>query len=131
MDPQLYEELQQAIDTEGPARAIDRLCAALRERKDYGNLFYALLMKKRHELGVSPIPTGPSQDLPTSVHEPYEDAIREAGRLVGRLYLDEGNIPHAWMFYRMLGESEPVAAALENARPSENDDTHQLVDIAY
>ena len=34
MDPQLYEELQQAIDTEGPARAIDRLCAADPEWND-------------------------------------------------------------------------------------------------
>ncbi len=131
MDPQLYDDLQRAIDTEGPTAAIDRLCDALRQRKDYSNLFYALLMKKRHELGVCPIPTGPTQELPASAHEPYEEAIRQAGRQAGQLYLDEGNIPHAWMFYRMLGEVEPVAAALEKVQPAEGEDCSPLVDIAY
>ncbi len=131
MDQAIYDELQQAFEAEGPARAIDRLCDTLRERKDYSNLFYALLMKKRHELGVSPIPTGPALDLPAECHEPYEDAIREAGRLVGRLYLEEGNVAHAWAFYRMLGESDPVKEALEKFEPTDGEDCHPLVDIAY
>jgi hypothetical protein len=88
-------------------------------------------MKRRHELGVNPVPTGPAQDLPEKLHEPYEDAIREAGRLVGRLYLEEGNIAHAWMFYRMLGETDPVREALEKFQPADGDDCHPLVDIAY
>jgi hypothetical protein len=131
MDQQLFDDLQQTLEAQGPVRVIDRLCETLRQRKDYANLFYALLMKRRHELGVNPVPTGPSQTLPEEVHEPYEEAIREAARLVGRLYLDEGNIPHAWMFYRMLGETEPVREALETFRPDDGDDCHPLVDIAY
>ena len=131
MDPQLFDELQQSLAKDGPARAIERLCAMLRERKDYTNLFYALLMKKRFELGVSPVPAGASQDLPAKLHAPYEDAIREAGRLVGQLYLDEDDIPHAWVFYRMLGEHEPVAKAVEKFQPREGEDCQQVVEIAY
>src|SRR5262245_43677661 len=131
MDPQLFDDLQRSVKTEGPARAIDRLCETLRQRKDYSNLFYALLMKRRHELGVNPVPTGPSQDLPPEVHAPYEEAIRAAGQEVGQLYLEEANIPHAWVFYRMLGETEPVRQALETFRPADGDDCHPLVDIAY
>ena len=56
MEATLFDELQQTITSDGPAKAIDRLCAQLRERKDYGSLFYAMLLKKRHELGVSPLP---------------------------------------------------------------------------
>src|SRR5262245_16686414 len=84
MDPQLFDDLQQSLAKEGPAKAIEHLCTMLRERKDYTNLFYALLMKKRFEMGVSPVPAGASQDLPTELHTPYEDAIREAGRVVGQ-----------------------------------------------
>ncbi len=127
----VFDDLEKTLKTKGSAAAIDLLCDTLRERKDYSSLFYALLLKKRFELGVSPVPTGSSQELPDSVHEPYEDAIREAGRLVGRFYLEEGNIPQAWMYFRMLGEQEPVAKALENFRPGENDDVQQLVDIAF
>ena len=93
MDPATYDTLQQTLASRGAAEAIDQLCQTLRERKDYGGLFYALLMKKRHQMGISPLPTGPATDLPESAHEEYENAIREAGRLVGRLYLEEGDIP--------------------------------------
>jgi hypothetical protein len=131
MDPANFDELQDTLRTEGAAAAIDRLCTTLRDRKDYSNLFYALLLKKRHQLGVSPIPTGPSQDLPEAVYGEYENAIRESGRLVGQLYLDEGDIPHAWMYYRMIGETEPVTEALAKAQPGEGEDCQQLVDIAF
>jgi hypothetical protein len=131
MDQQLFAKLQQTLDKEGAPAAIERLCAELREQKDYTGLFYALLMKKRFELGVSPVPTGSSQDLPAPTHAPYEEAIRHAGRLVGNLYLEEGNIAHAWAFFRMLGEPEPVAKAIENANVLEGEDCSPLVDIAF
>jgi len=131
MDPALFDELQTTLKQAGPEPAIDRLCTTLRERKDYSNLFYALLLKKRHQLGVSPVPTGPAQDLPGDTHAAYEDAIRDAGRLVGQLYLDEGNIPQAWVYYRMLGEPGPVADALDKVKPGEGDDVQQMVEIAY
>jgi hypothetical protein len=103
----------------------------LRATKDYGNLFYALLLKKRHELGVSTVPTGPSQDLPEGTHDAYEDAIREAARLVGGLYLTEGNIPQAWGYFRMLGEHGPVADALDRHQLGPDEDIQPLVHIAY
>src|SRR5262245_41084524 len=122
MDQQLFDTLQSTLEREGSGPAIDRLCASLREKKDYGSLFYALLMKKRHELGVSPIPTSSALDLPPAVHAAYEDAIRDAGQLVGRLYLDDKNIPGAWAYYRMLGESAPIVKALETYQFAEGDD---------
>jgi hypothetical protein len=131
MDSAIFDDLKQTLATQGSAPAIDRLCTILRERKDYSGLFYALLLKKRHELGVSPVPTGPAQELPEWTHQPYEDAIRAAGRLVGGLYLDEGNIPQAWMYFRMLGEPDPIKAALDKVHPGEGEDCQQLVDIAF
>jgi hypothetical protein len=131
MDSAAFEELEQRLRKEGPTSAIDRLCSVLREHKDYAGLFYALLMKRRHELGVSPVPTGPAQELPENVHEPYENAIRDAGRLVGQLYLEAGNIPQAWVYFRMLGEPEPVREALEQVQVKEDDDCQPLVDIAF
>src|SRR5438105_2356507 len=110
MDSTAYDAIERTLRDKGGAAAIDRLCQELRDKGDYANLFYALLMKKRHELGVSPLPTGPAQELPEAVHAQYEDAIREAGRLVGKLYLDSGLIPQAWTYYRMLNEPAPVRA---------------------
>jgi hypothetical protein len=131
MEQTTFDELQRTLAESGPGGAIDRLCERLRQEKDYRGLFYALLMKRRHELGVSPIPTGPAAELPASVHTAYEEAIREAGRLVGRLYLDEGNIPEAWFYFRMLGEPEPVAQALLAHQPAADEDIQPLVHLAF
>ncbi len=131
MNPQVFDELREAFDQRGSAAAIERLCATLKDAKDYTGLFYALLLKKRVELGVPPVPTGSSQDLPGDAHAPYEEAIRQAGRLVGGLYLGEGNIPAAWAFFRMLGEPAPVHDALDKVQPLEGEDVHPLVDIAF
>jgi hypothetical protein len=127
----IFDELQETLAKQGPGAAVERLCTALRESKEYDKLFYALLMKKRHELGVYPVPTDAAQFLPDAAQKPYEDAIREAGRLVGQLYLQARDIPRAWMYFRMLAETEPVARALEDYRFTEDEDCQQLVDIAF
>jgi hypothetical protein len=131
MDSAIFDDLKSTLGNQGPAAVIDQLVEVLREKKDYASLFYALLLKKRFELGVSPIPTGPSQDLPEETHEAYEEAIRDAGREVGNLYLQQGDIPRAWVYFRMLGENDAVKAALDKYQPKENDDVQQLVDIAF
>jgi hypothetical protein len=127
----LFEQLQQALVSRGPEAAIEQLCAHLHEQKDYGGLFYALLMRKRQQLGVSPIPTAPASELPAQHHAAYEEAIRQAGRQVGQLYLQDGNIPQAWTYFRMLGEPEPVRAALEKHQPAGDEDLQGLVQIAF
>ena len=66
----MFPQVRHGVGEAQRRRSIDRVDAA----GDYGSLFYALLMKKRVELGVSPFPTGPSADLPPHTHEPYEDA---------------------------------------------------------
>jgi hypothetical protein len=131
MKPELFDALTEILTGQGADAAIELLCRRLREDKDYGNLFYALLLKKRHELGVSPVPTESSQALPEAVHEAYEEAIRHAGRQAGNLYLEAGDIPHAWVYFRMLGEPEPVARALNELQLKPEDDCQPLIDIAY
>src|SRR5262249_45965725 len=84
MNSTLFDELQQTLAQRGGEAAIELLCTVLRENKEYDRLFYALLMKKRHELGVYPVPTDGTQFLPEAVQKPYEEAIREAGQRVGR-----------------------------------------------
>lgn len=126
-----FDQLHQTLSSQGPAAAIDALCADLKSSKDYANLFYALLMKKRHELGASPVATGSNQDLPEGIHQAFEDGIRQAAQTVGGLYLDDGNIPQAWGYFRMLGETEPVRQALEKLQPGADDDLQPVIDIAF
>ncbi len=131
MDKQLFDDLHSTLKTEGPDQAIDKLCKNLREQKDYENLFYALLLKKRQELGVSPIPTSSAMELPKEVHAEYEDAIRVAARTVGNLFLKEKDIRRAFDFLNMIGEIDPVNKAIEEYSPDEEEDIEPIVGLAF
>lgn len=131
IDRRHLEKLRDVLAAEGPKAAVDRLCDDLRAAGDYHSLFYALLMKRRVELGVSPFPTGPANDLPQEAHEPYENAIREAAREVGNVYLQQKDFAKAWGYFRLIGEPGPVKAALETFEPGPDDDTYPIVDIAW
>jgi hypothetical protein len=131
LDAAGYDRLRTTLAARGAAVAVDELIAELRAAEDFQGLFYALLMKKRVELGVSPFPTGPASELPTEVHEAYENAIRAAGRLVGGLLLERKQYGKAWAFYRMLGEPEPVREALEAFTPGPDDDVYPVIEIAW
>ncbi len=131
LDAAAFARLQTTLAARGPVAAVEELVAELRKGDDFQALFYALLMKKRVELGVSPFPTGPANELPPETHEPYEDAIRDAGRHVGGMLLARKEFSKAWAFYRMLGEPEPVRDALEAFNPGPDDDVYPVIEIAW
>lgn len=131
IDPAVFDRLRAAFASGGQSAAVDQLIEDLREAEDFQNLFYALLLKKRVELGVSPFPNGPANELPAHTHEPYELAIREAGREVGHALLERRQYGQAWAFFRMLGEPEPVRAALESYSPGADDDVYPVIEIAW
>ena len=131
IDPAVFDRLRAALAANGPAAAVESLIAELRQAGDFNAVFYALLLKKRVELGVSPFPSGPSSDLPPHTHEPYEQTIREAGRHVGHEFLKRGELAKAWTFFRMLGEPEPIREAIEKIDPNGDADVYPLIEIAW
>lgn len=126
-----FARLQQILEQRGPQEAITTLITELRAAEDFTNLFYALLLSKRWELGVSPFPTGPSTELPPETHEAYEEAIRVAGREVGQELLARKRFVQAWAFYQMLDEPEPMRAALQAYTPAADEDVSQLIEVAW
>ena len=130
-DAAIFDELRMQLRKLGPAKAIDALCQKLREERDYGKLFYAMLMKKRFEMGVSPIPTGGAVDMTPKQQEEYENSVREACRTVGKLFLDTGNIPAAFEYLRMIGEPGAVAEALDTYSPGDEVDVQPVIEIAF
>src|SRR5262249_38495672 len=98
LDAAAYDRLQATLAARGPQAAVDELITELRKADDHQALFYALLMKKRVELGVSPFPTGNATELPPDTHEAYEDGIRAAGRHVGGMLLERKEYAKAWPF---------------------------------
>ncbi|HEY2784774.1 MAG TPA: hypothetical protein VGJ05_07335 [Fimbriiglobus sp.] len=131
LPPEMFHRIRDSLASAGPVDAADRLIESLREADDPQALFYALLLKSRVALGVTPFPTGPSADLPADVHAAYEDAIRIAARDVGHGLLAKGNVARAWPYFRLIQETDPVKQALESYRPGPEDDPYPVIDIAW
>jgi hypothetical protein len=86
-------------------------------------------MKKRHELGLPLIQTEPFEDWPNDTARAYEEGLLEAAREVGGLFLADGSIQRAWPYFRAVGETAPVAAAIEEVQPGE--EIEPIIAIAF
>jgi hypothetical protein len=131
MDAALLTQLESTFRDRGGAAALNHLCDALRRQGEFTTLFYAMLMAKRHELGLDPVPTNPVSDVPVEQQTEFENTIRTAAETCGQLYLDANQIPQAWTFFRMIGDPTPVRKALDRINLEEVEDLEPLVQIAY
>jgi len=130
-DDALYRRVRAAFEAAGPSGGVVALCAELEAAGEFQPLFYALLMRRRVELNLSPFPLSPATELPAEAHEAYEDAIRQAARKVGTMLLARGDIAKAWAYFRIINEPGPVKDALAAHTPGPDDDVYPLVEIAW
>ena len=125
-------EIRQAIESAGPASALDQLIERLRGEGAYERMFDALLMRARLELGLSVCaPTG-FQGVPEAQRPALEEAYVNAARSTGQALLDAGNLPRAWIYFRTIQEPQPIARALEAIDPASADyeELNELIEIA-
>jgi hypothetical protein len=123
--------IDQALAQGGPSAAIEVLIAAVADQDGPRALLDALLLRARHDLGMPALMAGPLGTLPPAVRDAFEQRYIEAVRLVGTRLLDRGDVLGAWPYFRLLGEREPVAAALEAVEPGAGaEDVSTLIEIA-
>ena len=117
-----FASLEETLASTGPGAAIDQLIEHLDRAGGYRAMLDALLLKARHEIGLPLVAIGRLTDLPEPARTQYEEKYVAAIRLVGSRHLDKGDIPSAWAYFRAIAETEPVAAAIDAYRPTENDE---------
>jgi hypothetical protein len=126
------DALDDALRGEGPGAVIDRLIGELTERGDFRALLDALLLKARHELGLPMIQDGALVDIPEPARSRFEERYVEAIRAVGSRVLETGDIAAAWPYFRAIGETGPVAEALDAYRAEVGDErAGPIIDIAF
>jgi hypothetical protein len=132
MTDTLFTELRDLNESRGAAAAIDRLIETLTERREYDELFDALLLKKRFEMGLPLVQPSSSNGIPDERLEEFEQCYVDSARTVGRLFLEDGKIPLAWVYMRYIREPEPVREALETLDPRTVDEesTEELIGVA-
>jgi hypothetical protein len=111
-----FRLLEETLESGGPEAAFDRLADVLRSEKKYPQLFEALLMKKRHQLGLPLLGGDSIKDLPEQLQAEVEEYYVDICRQVGSLYIGDGDIVQAWPYFRAIDEPGTVADAIEKWR---------------
>jgi hypothetical protein len=123
-------QLEAVLGAGDPAAGLEFLVDRFRQEREWPLVFEARLMKKRLEMGLPMIQTQEPSDFPADLRAEYEKAMVEAAREVGNGFLEMGNIPRAWPYFRAIGEPGPVVEAMEQSKPAE-DQVDALIAIAF
>ena len=127
-----FGSVQDALTAEGSHAALDRLTEQLDAAGDYRGLLDAHLLRARHELGLPLISTGPLSDMPEPQRTRFEERYVEVIRIVGSRYLESGDIPTAWAYFRAIGESDRVAHAILNYNPEGDEERlGAVIEVAF
>jgi hypothetical protein len=112
----LFPALDRVLESGDPAAGLDFLVEEFLASGQYSLVFEARLMRKRFDLGLPLIQTE------SVTRDDYQQAVVEAAREAGRLYLAAGNIERGWPYFRAISETAPVADAIARVQPGENTD---------
>src|SRR6266852_1240079 len=129
MTDNAFELIDKALRSGGPDAGFDFLAQKVRGEKNYPLLFEVRLLKKRHELGLPLVQVDDSAPMPPETRREYDKAFMDAAREVGGLFLADGNIQRAWPYFRAIGETAPVAAAIDKVESQEA--MEPIIEIAF
>jgi hypothetical protein len=108
-----FSWIDEALQQGDAGAAFEQLAERFRRHKEYRSLLEVRLMQARFELGLPLVSTSRIGDMPKARQEAYQSAYVRAAREVGELMLADGNIPQAWPYFRAIGDTGPIARALD------------------
>jgi hypothetical protein len=129
----IFDVIARSLQSDGPAAALDRLVTELDEAKNYRALLDALLLRARHDLGLPLIHVGSLTEISEPARTQYENRYVEAIRSVGTKFLESGDLIAAWPYFRAIGETDPIAKAIDDYQSEEGLDEKlgQVIEIAF
>jgi hypothetical protein len=113
INPELFPAFDRVLAASDPGASLDFLAEEFLASGQYTLLFETRLMKKRLELQM------PLVQTESITRDDYQQAVLEAAREAGRLFLASGNIERAWPYFRAIGEPAPVAEAISKLEAGE------------
>jgi hypothetical protein len=132
MSSSLIQQLDASLEKSQAAEALSQLCQEFETQRDYHQLFDAELLKKKWELGLPLGKPTSFHDVPEKNRKEFEETYIAQARRIGQMFLQDQRFQDAWMYYRILGEKDPIYQALEALPVPENSDgeTDSLVHLA-
>ncbi len=127
----IFSEVESALQSGGPGEALEQLSKRLEKDKKYRELFDAMLLAKRLELGLPLVQVGQATDMPEEFVPAFEEGIAEACRHVGELFLKEGDVVQAWQYFRAIGDTDTIRKAIDEIEPAtRRKDVDSIVEMA-
>jgi hypothetical protein len=119
-DGDVFDLIEQAVRAGGAESGFDVLAQRLRGDKNYPLLFEARVIQQRHKMGLPPLRVDGIDDVPAFQRVAYDEALSQAAREAGSLFLADGDILRAWPYFRAIGDRMPVADAIEKLETAED-----------
>jgi hypothetical protein len=129
MESLVFDQIEQALKSSGPEATFDYLVQKFINEKDYARIFQMRLLKKRFQLGLPLIHKDLFDGVAPDQRKTYEEAFIQAARETGELFLAAGDIPRAWSYFRAIGETAPIAAAIETI--DQHESMAAIIEIAF
>ena len=124
-----FDQLQESLESGGVDAALTRLSDQLRDQKKYHELFEALKMKVRHQIGLPLSYSDAGDDLDEETRTKLENGLLDACSEVGMALLREGSIREGWMYLRPVGNQSAVAEELKKIDANE-DNLEELIEVS-
>ncbi|MEQ8786928.1 MAG: hypothetical protein RIC55_11540 [Pirellulaceae bacterium] len=123
-----FEQIQAELTKGGVEAALNCLIDQLREKKKHHELFEALKMKARRDLGLPLTYSDAGDELDDATRTKLEDGLIEACREVGMALLAEGQVRDGWMYLRPVGDRAAAAAEIAEVEVDE-DNLEEIVEV--
>ena len=132
MTEDAFDILEETSRTVGPEAVIEDLLKTLRTNQEYHRLFDAMLLKKKYELGLPLLQPTSFDDVPASHVDEFKNCYVKAAREIGHLFLENGRISDAWIYFRTIGDPEPVAKVIDALPVNSHldEETEELLNVA-
>lgn len=120
-----------------PAVMLDRMVQHLRDSRQPMELFEALKMRTRHQLGLGLLASNDEPSCPDDVERQLEAGLLDACRETGSMLIEDGQVAEGWMYLRPTGDLDLAKRLIQEVEI--NDDNydpmiqvllHEGVDIA-
>jgi hypothetical protein len=125
-------KLEELISQGNLSELFNTYAEQLTNNKDYHTLFDLQMLKKKNELGLPLGNPTVFKDVTAEHRKEFEATYTSEARRIGQLFLDDHKFPDAWLYFRILGDIDPVYQALEQLPlPKEScDQTDELIQLA-
>jgi hypothetical protein len=124
----IFEQLLVLQERGDRAHLLETLIDHLEETGQFHELFEALKMKLRFDLGL-PAAQGEQEDrLDDETESRLEQGLIAACRRVGEAFVGAGKVPEGWMYLRPVGDRDLAAQLLAQVEPNE-DNYQDLINV--